>query len=300
MNNNMLELNKAALIEEALLELRTRGIHPMGIVTLGANSHNITVTDNSSFFIKIMGSYNNINMEMLAAQVIPNTPQLLLSEMVTIANRPATVWKYINGVTPSLNILTEKNIHAIMKQINIIQKANPSSLPPIRDLSQVLSTVNRRLASDEALSMPQSLQRDLRVLVDNFVKPISQRGTQGNVVCHSDIHIGNTMILPNGTLQVIDYESLKLAPPEMDLACLYHDLTQLHNRPDLYQLAEDEFKTQNILNEELLREMILMKNVSTTTYTIAFGDLSVVADRVNALKQSLKTGNPPEKLTPMA
>jgi thiamine kinase-like enzyme len=302
MDSDMSEVSKADLIEKTLLELSMHEIYPKGIITLSVDSHNITVTDNSSFFIKIMGSSNNITsfkMEMLAAQVIPNTPQLLLNDMITIASHPATVWKYINGATPSLENLTEENIRSTVRQINIIHKTNPSRLPLIRDLSQVLSTVNRRLGSEKALSMPQSLQNDLRRLVDTFVEPISQRGSQGAVVCHSDVHIGNIMIHPDGSLQVIDYESLKLAPAELDLACFYHDMVQLNNRSDLYQLAEDEFKVQNSLDEELLRKVILMKNVSTTTYTIAFGNWSVVADRVSALTRSLKTGEPPETLRAM-
>lgn len=297
------EINKASIIEEVIAKLAPHGIIPQSNPVLRMDSHNMTVTDGSSFFVKILGlanSLENFNMEILASKKIANTPQLLLLEPISINSRPATVWKYINGVTPSIDDLTPQNIKAIILQLEIIRKTNLKDFPRIRNLSQVASTANRRLASEKGLSMPRSLQKELRVLVDTFILPMSEGALQGEVICHSDVHAGNIMILPDGVLQVIDYESLKLAPPEQDLACLYQNLVQLGGRNDLYEIAEEEFLAFRSIDKDLLRRIILMRNVSTTTYTIAFGDWDLVADRAREISKSIKTSTPPLRIRPVS
>lgn len=287
-------------VADARKEVLALGLVPQGEIVVQEVSHNVSITDNSTFFIKVLGKANkleNFLTEMEAATIIDGAPQLLLpSNTVSIFSQPATVWKYIKGVTPTLETVTEPQLKSLVKQLAAIRKADSNKFTYVRDLKQVATTVKRRLGSEKAQAMPSSLLKELEALVDAFVIPMAYSPSQSRTLAHSDAHLENMLILENGEVKLIDYESLKLAPPELDLAGLYQNLVQTGHRPDLYKIVEEEFSNYLDVDRNLLREITLMRNVSTTTYCVSFGNWDVVQARVNALKESLKTGMPPTSM----
>jgi spectinomycin phosphotransferase len=83
-------------------------------------------------------------------------------------------------------------------------------------------------AEDTAFADPIAAQlaallRGKRPIVDKLVLRAEQLGSELQkrsleyVLCHADIHAGNLLIAPDGTLFVVDWDTLILAPKERDL-----------------------------------------------------------------------------------
>jgi len=83
-------------------------------------------------------------------------------------------------------------------------------------------------AEDTAFAEPVAAQltallRTKRAVIDNLVLRAEQLGTMLQsqslefVVCHADIHGGNLLIDPDGSLFIVDWDTLILAPKERDL-----------------------------------------------------------------------------------
>ncbi len=57
---------------------------------------------------------------------------------------------------------------------------------------------------------------DLVARADRLAETL-QAQTPALIVCHADLHAGNFLITPNGTLYIVDWDTLILAPKERDL-----------------------------------------------------------------------------------
>ena len=58
--------------------------------------------------------------------------------------------------------------------------------------------------------------RDLVALTDRLAQRLQMQSPE-YIVCHADLHAGNFLIEPNGTLHIVDWDTLILAPKERDL-----------------------------------------------------------------------------------
>jgi spectinomycin phosphotransferase len=38
-----------------------------------------------------------------------------------------------------------------------------------------------------------------------------------SILCHADLHVGNVLVSPDGSISVVDWDEVTLAPPERDL-----------------------------------------------------------------------------------
>ncbi|MBZ0288556.1 MAG: aminoglycoside phosphotransferase family protein [Anaerolineae bacterium] len=82
------------------------------------------------------------------------------------------------------------------------------------------------------------LLKDKRAIVDTLVRRaerlagVLQRQPPPFVLCHADIHAGNLLIEPNGTLHVVDWDTMILAPKERDLMFVGGGLFVNHRPPE--------------------------------------------------------------------
>lgn len=283
-------------------ELAQIGVVPQDKLIVSENNHNVSVTDNQTFFVKILGTTNIIksfHTEIAASKHIPETPQLLHNKIITIGGKPAVIWKFINGFTPTVDTVTVDHMKQFSQQLIRTHKVNPSLFPQLDTLNRVVTNIKRRMATEQAQELPVSVLHDLNRLVDTFVIPVVEAAVFAQKrVCHSDTHIGNMLITEASKVMIIDYESLKFAPVEMDLAGLYQNLVQGYNRQDLFNVCLNEISETERFNKVLFKQIVLMRNVSTTTYVIAH-DQELAIERINVLTQSLKTRELPQLLKPL-
>lgn len=291
------------ILPKLLHVLRAYGHSPGPDFYIREDSHNISVTDNETFFAKILGDHNdqaNLVLEALASKHIPEGSQLLQPEIVSIDGTIITVWKYLKGITPGIDDLNQEYVAEWMRKLALIRQVEPILLPTLKGFAHTSQTIRRRLGkTKQAGLLTKDMESSFGRLVEAFVAPIENYNFKHAVICHSDAHTGNLMILETGDLIVIDYESLKLVPAEFDLAGIYQQFVQIEHRADMFELVRTEFAKTAPLDRELLDRLILLRNVSTATYALSKGEVAVAAQRVDELTKSLQTMRPPEKLSPM-
>lgn len=136
----------------------------------------------------------------------------------------------------------------------------------------------------------------LRELKDAFITP-EMMGFKNNVLCHSDSHIGNfvsTKSFPNGVW--IDYESVSVAPKELDLTPI--SLFYKHHLKDMdaWQFYVDSFNRYSVnagngeIDFDVLNRLELIKAYSRTTFLILEEDKGeVLSERLDILEKSLNS-----------
>lgn len=292
------------ILPKLLHVLHAYGHNPGADLYIREDSHNVSVTDKETFFAKVLGDHNdqaNLVLEALASKHIPEGSQLLQPEIVSIEGTIVTVWKYLKGVTPEIDDLTEEHVSEWMRKLALIRQVQPVLLPNLKGFAHTSATIRRRLDNTKKSGLlNKDMEASFEQLIETFVTPVENYNFKNAVICHSDVHTGNLMILDNGDLIVIDYESLKLVPAEFDLAGIYQQFVQIEQRTDVFDLVQAEFAKITPLDKDLLDRLILLRNVSTATYALSKGEVDVASQRVEVLTQSLKTMRPPKSLSRMS
>lgn len=292
------------ILPKLLHVLHAYGHSPGADLYIREDSHNISVTDKQTFFAKVLGDHNdqaNLVLEALASKHIPEGSQLLQPEIVSIEGTIVTVWKYLKGVTPEIDDLTEEHVTEWMRKLALIRQVQPVLLPNLKGFAHTSATIRRRLDKTKQMGLlNKDMESSFEQLIEAFVTPVENHNFRNAVICHSDVHTGNLMILENGELIVIDYESLKLVPAEFDLAGIYQQFVQIEQRKEVFDIVQAAFAKTTPLDKDLLDRLILLRNVSTATYALSKGEVDVAAQRVDVLKRSATTMRPPETLSRMS
>jgi spectinomycin phosphotransferase len=79
-------------------------------------------------------------------------------------------------------------------------------------------TLGDSVAADFAAFM-RNKRRDITALcesADTLAAVVRTRRLPA-VICHGDLHVGNVLVTPSGSVYVVDWDTLVLAPPERDL-----------------------------------------------------------------------------------
>lgn len=220
-------------------------IHPTKELEYGVKRHNDSMTDNESIFIKILGETNNVGSlqcELDAATIFPHAPQPLVDEIIFITHNvdgkrflPATAWKYINGSALTPSQITGDQVEKITQDLFKIYAHPVDSLK--FEVKPVNSEAVMSRISQVPRTIPTALYADVLKLAQWFNETIKSdlRITQNNqMLVHGDPHAGNVLITAKGA-ELIDYESMKHAPLEFDLACLHQNYSQIHGNSNAYQ-----------------------------------------------------------------
>jgi len=297
-------------VEEAL---RAEGLELKGPLIEGKQRHNGSLSDGSSIFVKVLGSTNTsdaFTREIGMAKLLPYAPKPLLEWPLDVAGTFITAWEHVEGNEITCERANEEDATKLVLDLFEIY-AIPTEKVRFHVDRLTASTIERRLhVAYIEDKIPASLLKDVETAVRyhafDFLDSATAMMMREDTVIHGDPHMGNMLKSANGTSRLIDYESVKRAPLEYDLATMFQDLSQINERDDLwvssYNLFVDmmSYTMGRDVDELLLKELILFKNAQTLTYLIAFGDWDVVASRTSALLEAVKTEAPPERLQKQA
>ncbi len=230
-------------IEHSVLNIYRKGSHQC-------------ITDNTNIFIKVnrarLPAQNALN-----ASININNPKVKALETTILAypnNYYLTIWNYLTCVDADLN--DEKFIKTSIHNINTIHQTEAKfDYPNGNLLEEVLKKRIERIQDEE-------LRKNLNKIVKEYVSPIYQK-KQKNIVTHGDAHLKN-LVSVDGEPVWIDYEQVKLAPREWDIACIVVDL--LKKNPKLVDPVIKEFNNISPIDQSLLDSLIFGRKISIATH----------------------------------
>ncbi|MFN8529723.1 MAG: aminoglycoside phosphotransferase family protein [Anaerolineae bacterium] len=88
---------------------------------------------------------------------------------------------------------------------------------------EYLAVAKQRIYSDPVAQQLAALLRQKESVINQLIEhaerliPIVQARSLPSIVCHADIHVGNVLLTTNGTLYIVDWDTLTMAPKERDL-----------------------------------------------------------------------------------
>ncbi len=91
------------------------------------------------------------------------------------------------------------------------------------EVRQFQAQVENTNFADAAAAGLAQLLKDKQPVIDHLIKraddlaAVLQQQTNGDVLCHTDIHMGNLLICEDGRLYIVDWDQPLLAPKERDL-----------------------------------------------------------------------------------
>ncbi|AFS79020.1 putative aminoglycoside phosphotransferase [Gottschalkia acidurici 9a] len=178
------------------------------------------------------------------------------------------LYEFIDGETVGEKTLTPKQVeqlgglvaslHKYGKEIPIHTEDIVESfeVPFIRELNKILLEKAGLLPATVKLLL-QPYISSINILIDTLLK-LQKNLKNSNikrVLCHTDLHNWNLME-SKGQLILIDWEGLKLAPPEADIM-FFTDKTYYSQFMDAYRKTHKDFT----LNQEALRFYQIRRNL---------------------------------------
>lgn len=241
-------------LDDARIMDRLHDIYGLGLLItaveflpLGADAntavYRVTSADDTPYFLKLRGGVFD---EM--SVIVPNfLRQNGMTQVIApIVTRPGTLWGQLDNFAVILYPFVEGQDGydiALTDQHWIefgraLKSLHSATLPPaitdriqrenysdhwrgiVRDYqAQVEATVY----SDPISAQLAALLTAQKPVIDHLINraeqlaALLQRDSPQFVLCHADIHAGNFLITPDGTLYIVDWDTLLLAPKERDL-----------------------------------------------------------------------------------
>lgn len=259
-------------------------------------NNNYAITDGKYFFMKTSESKESLMLELETTLRLPSAPKLYVPELSEIGTTLVLITHYIPHEESTPDNLTLSNIENLLDQMYDINTLQAGGYPSLRKLEAVLNLLGKRMQNP---ILKEEEIKLLNKLLEAFVYPYVENNKNSATLAHSDVKLPNILKKNNEEVVLIDYESIKPSPPEMDLASLYQDLYQAGAK-DTYSRIESAYISRNgKVNRELLNSSILFKNVLTTTAAFQLDDRGVRESRLVELEKSLKSQLPPETLEPV-
>lgn len=143
------------------------------------------------------------------------------------------LYQYIDGETIGDSVLTEKQVEQFCNMITELHSSNEALMSfDVKKITETFRLPFLQVLKKNLISNFESLPVDLKALLfdrlhslDRLIHCIEMlslsliRNTPRMVLCHTDIHNWN-LIQTNDTLILIDWEGMKVAPPEADIMFL--------------------------------------------------------------------------------
>jgi aminoglycoside phosphotransferase len=259
-------------------------------------NNNYAITDGENFFIKTSDSRDSLLLELETSLRLTSAPKLYVPELVEVGTKLSLITHYIPHQKATPENFTDAHIVSLLSQMSDINELKIEGYPVVRSLDSIMNLVSQRMRNPILKSTEIRL---LNKLLEMFVLPYIEEHKYSNKLAHNDVKLPNILIKDEHEVVLIDYESIKPSPREMDLASLYQDLFQ-DGESHLYLQIEKAYKGKyGGINENLLNKSILFKNILTTTAAFQLKDRRIMESRLASLSESLKSKMPPTRLAPV-
>jgi thiamine kinase-like enzyme len=248
------------------------------------NNNNLAITDNQNFFIKISKNYEALQTELETTRLLDFTIKPLHNQLIAIEDYYLIIMPYVKSTTLVPNELTQTHVETLTKQIHQIHQLNTESYSHQRNIAVIHQMTKNRLAHP---SLSKKQIKSLVRISKAFIHPYIERYMNTTTLTHTDVKTDNILII-NDHAKLIDYESIKQSPTEIDLASLYQDLYQTGHQIIYNKFATTLSQHENI-DQQKLEESILFKNSFTTLIAARLKDHSVLNQRIDILEESINT-----------
>lgn len=255
------------------------------------HNNNFAITDEENIFIKTSSNKSVLQSELESFLLLGFEDTLLIKNVLENDGEYFIVLKYLPNEPLSYNNLSKEDIRTVARQIHQIHNLPPAAYTQPRSIRYVNTLVQQRL-SHPMLNDTQIL--NLTRLSTAFIYPYLEKYKEVNTLAHTDVKIDNLLKLANG-VRLIDYESIKVSPIEVDLASIYQDFCQT-GQHNLYLQFSEEIRKLEHIDEEALVDSILFKNTLTTLIAARLKDPNVLNERIEILSESIRSLTPPAAL----
>lgn len=216
----------------------------------------------------------------------PYTPDPFL---IPAKNRTywATVWRAANpkSVTLLPHQWTVPLLHSAWNTVQYLHRTPDTNVAPVNPFYIIQQRIDwyrnpaNTVACDRILNLAGMISDEWE----------SAPSTLRTVMCHGDPHIGNVLFSDRHkkepTAVLCDWESVRSAPAEWDLACLYHSVVCMGGLSLTWRCVFGDFPQH--LDYSAFRLAVLVKAVAATSYLVTFPDevsLRVLSERLDVLE----------------
>ncbi len=259
-------LNANYGIEVAVLTLL-----PLG-ADMNASVYKAQTYDQTSYFVKLKrGHHHDIGIEIVELlhdagikEIIPPVKTILGQSTQQIEDFTLIVYPFVNGQDGFRINLTDNQwvkLGSALRQVHEIEV--PSSIqnrarrevysPKWREVVRSLYThIEAEPTGDEfALKLLKFMKENIlfiRRLVDRAEQLGHKLQDQSHklVLCHSDIHGGNVLIVGNDSIYIVDWDDPIMAPKERDLMFIGGGVANVWNKPHEKKLFYQGYGTTEI------------------------------------------------------
>lgn len=257
-------------------------------------NNNYAVTDSKNFFIKTTTSRKSLEIESQAIQLLNTELTLLHPDIIEMDGTFHLITKYIPHYPTTPENLTDENTRNIIENFRNITLIDKNLWGDYRKLEATIDLIQNRITTTEDIT-PTEL-KTLNLLIEQHIQPYIAKYANYPTLAHTDAKLDNILTINNTKIVIVDYESIKPSPPEIDLASLYQDLYQTGSE-QTYKRFEKEYKKQHPEYSQVrMDESILFKNTLTTTAALKLPNQKIFKERLEILHEALKTRSIPTTL----
>jgi thiamine kinase-like enzyme len=255
-------------------------------------NNNYAVTDDINFFLKF-GNEISLQIELDTVNHLSTAPEAYIKEITFIGSTPIIVTKYIHHDKLTASNLNSNHLTSVFNQLKRIQGLPISLYKETRKLDAVYGLLKNRLSNP---TLAKERKESLEFLINSFIVPYVDKYSKVETLAHTDVKMDNILRINERSAMLIDYESIKPSPAEMDVASLFQDLYQTGS-PITYKMFEDAYReTIGTIRNDVLKDSILFKNTLSTTATVILPTPEVLDSRIAILMEAARTKEVPKRL----
>lgn len=269
---------------------------PHAHLSLTQASNNFSFSDGKDVFVKI--SRPGVDAEQLHAEVFLahhyGTDLMLkpiLPDVVPFHDSFMSVWNYEHLTSFKPKTVEPSIAASLAGQLNQIHHlpSPPMTMRDMRSFDYLKAVIADRVEFGLAHGLEARYAQLMLLLTDTFLTDVPEDSIF--VLNHGDAHVGNAAFRARtGKPTWLDYESVRLAPPEFDAATLKINLQFLGQNPDAWNAAEQVFNEEG-LKPELMELFTVSRLISITSYAMLFPEnYGFVRVRLDIMDEFLHTG----------
>lgn len=284
------------LVEETL---RTIGVKFESPLRLLLRSSNWVISDRKHIVCKISPTKiggkrlkTEIDFCLAYSQFVKTIP-LKFNQVVTIiegdTEYSVTCWEWVEIYNLSSLIQETYHLDQAVNDLEHIHKL-PAGLEigfDRIDPNSHLQTLNERVQYSRTKGVDEDSLYLMEKMINEFYATADVLFQNKRlVVSHGDTHLGNVVIDVEEPYEQywIDYESVRVAPPEWDYAMLLNSLRRDKENPTFAPYLENLYKTQLGLNMDTVDKMEKMRTVSLLSFIMIQEDKRAFYNVLNHAK----------------
>jgi thiamine kinase-like enzyme len=294
-----------AAISELETALHQAGIFFEGNLQLASNTNNVSFTDYSTIFVKVLGQYETnpkfLTQEHYVSMTHSKIMKPLLSSPLTVHLSDGdklfvTAYNYVPHLFKPVSEFTEYD--GVLIGAELVDFYDTQPLSPLK--LNVNWSAKKALDSMDLFDVPFDISLTINYLADIAMDWLQECARKKNVddkvLIHGDPHAQNMLWTADHVVRLIDLESVKYEYVECDLACLYQSFVQINNRPDVFDNILMKVEEAYTVDTDLLNAYIQARNVTATSFMCRTGNWNVVEQNLKNIRESLHSGDVVQKL----